>query len=121
MLFLNPCFLCFISCWFLAPFWAGKERWVRMSFVHRILVCACVLFCLGFFSSVYVVLNVVFYLRGFFRSCIKHKHQWHVNHVANRAECIPLLCPDRPHPLTIVYKASSVFPFHVSPFCFAFV
>lgn len=96
-----------------------------MSFVHRILVCACVLFLFSFvwvffffFSSVYVVLNVVFYLRGFFRSCIKHKHQWHVNHVANRAECIPLLCPDRPHPLTIVYKASSVFPFHVSPFGF---
>lgn len=72
-----------------------------MSFVHRILVC--------FFSSVYVVLNVVVFILGVFCSCIKHKHQWHVNHVAYRAECIPLLCPDRPHPLTIVYKTSSVF------------
>lgn len=70
-----------------------------------------------FFSSVYVVLNVVVYLGGFC-SCKKHKHQWHVNHIANRAECIPLLCPDRPHALNIVYKISNVFPFHVSPLFF---
>lgn len=77
------------------------------------------------FSSVYVVLSVVFYPLGFvicllffFISCTKHKHQWHVNH-ANQTECIPLLCPpSRPHPLTIVYKTSSVFPFHMSDFLF---
>lgn len=32
-----------------------------------------------------------------------------------------ILCPDRQHPLTIVYKASSVFPFHVSPVLFYFI
>lgn len=52
--------------------------------------------CVSFFSSAYVVLNVVVFILGFFFfcSCTKHKHQWHVNHVAYRAECIPLLCPD---------------------------
>lgn len=72
-----------------------------------------------FFSYVYVDLNVVVFIFGgvfcLFGSCKEHKHQWHVNHVANQAECIPLLCPDR-HPLTIVYKTSRAFPFHVSPF-----
>lgn len=88
MWFLTPCLSCFlflICSLILSQFWGTRFKGV---------VCSqnpCV-----FLSSVYVVLNVV-YLRGFC-SCIKHKHQWHVNHVAYRAECIPFLCPDRPHP-----------------------
>lgn len=88
MWFLTPCLSCFlflICSLILSQFWGTRFKGV---------VCSqnpCV-----FLSSVYVVLNVV-YLRGFC-SCIKHKHQWHVNHVAYRAECIPFICPDRPHP-----------------------
>lgn len=65
--------LVFILCWFLSPF-LGKKKGVKG------VICSqdpCV-----FFSSVYVLLNVVVYLGGFC-SCKKHKHQWHVNHIAN--------------------------------------
>lgn len=70
------------------------------------------------FSSVYVVLSVVFYPLGFviclllfcfvsFISCTKHKHQWHVNH-ANQTECIPLLCPPADHTLSLLFTRRRV-------------
>lgn len=51
------------------------------------------------------------------RGSVLYKNQWHVNHVAYWAECIPLQRPDR-HPLTIVYNTSRAFPFWVAPFFF---
>lgn len=115
--FINPCLSRFVLFYFFLTiifvvFLQFLGRGVKGVFCSQNL---CV------FLSVCVVLNVVLILGGFvFSSCTKHNHQWHVNHNAYRAECIPLLCPDR-RPLTIVYKTSRAFPFRVSPssfFCF---
>lgn len=76
------------------------------------------------FSSVYVVLSVVFYPLGFV-ICVLF-FSFLVQSIRTSGMSITLIkqnvsryyAPRPTHPLTIVYKTSSVFPFHVSDFLF---